>query len=204
MRSNETSKVIKPEEIKRENVRKKVFNISKIKKNNLKKKKEIQEYLHSNEFITPHNKAKVLKQENSGTNESFSNEEIENSTTYPNSLISISKDVGEYLKEKGLVQTKYLNERVISKINNSEKISEKNIQRRVYDAINVMNAIGLINKEKGCLQYLGENGFRKNNLENVRPGEKISEEIFKKEIDINQKLQELLIIYTKVKLIKKF
>ena len=61
---------------------------------------------------------------------SYSINENENSITYPNSLISISKDVCEYLKEKGYVHTKYLNERVISKIKHSEKISEKNIQRR--------------------------------------------------------------------------
>ena len=203
MERNLTTNSFKQKQVQKKIIRKKIFLISKIKKNNLKKKKEIQDYLHSNEFINPQKKSKFLKQENSGTNESFSNEENENenenSITYPNSLISISKDVYEYLKEKGYVHTKYLNERVISKIKHSEKISEKNIQRRVYDAINVMNAIGLLNKEKGCLHYKGENGFRNNHRENVRPTEKISEEIYKKEIDINQKLQELLIIYTKVK-----
>ena len=35
------------------------------------------------------------------------------------------------------------------------KISFKNIQRRVYDAINVMTAIGFISKDRSFLNYDG-------------------------------------------------
>lgn len=40
--------------------------------------------------------------------------------------------------------------------NNGESISFKNIQRRVYDAINVLSAIGIISKLKSNLIYNGE------------------------------------------------
>ena len=48
------------------------------------------------------------------------------------------------------------------------------------------------------LFYKG-NGFRKNSSETIRPSGKINEDIYKKETDINQKLQKLQNIYTKDK-----
>ena len=58
MERNLTTNSFKQKQVQKKIIRKKIFLISKIKKNNLKKKKEIQDYLHSNEFINPQKKSK--------------------------------------------------------------------------------------------------------------------------------------------------
>lgn len=72
-----------------------------------------------------------------------------------NSLINISKEVYKYIKNckqtKGTDVTNHILNILSSKGN---KLNYKNIQRRVYDAINVMNAIGIISKDKGLINYL--------------------------------------------------
>lgn len=120
---------------------------------------------------------------------------------FPNSLITISKEVFKFLKEKERVNIKPLNDIIIAKISNSEKksesLTEKNIQRRVYDAINVMNAIGLIKKEKSTLNFQGKMNL-KNFEAHKNSASKLKEEIEKKKSDIREKKEQLLSFYTKV------
>ena len=120
---------------------------------------------------------------------------------YPNSLITISKEVFKFLSDRERVNIKTLNDTIISKISNSEKksesLTEKNIQRRVYDAINVMNAIGLIKKEKSILYFQGKMNMK--NFETQKnSAAKFKEEIEKKKNEIKEKKEKLLTFYTKV------
>ena len=84
-----------------------------------------------------------------------SNDKI-NTETQKHSLIGISKLVFEYLKSNeyttGNEVTEYIKNRLQSKKN--DQLNQKNIQRRVYDAINVMCAVGLIQKNKQKIQFL--------------------------------------------------
>jgi len=80
-----------------------------------------------------------------------------------NSLISISKHLFRFMKSKKSVSGKIVftqllkaTQFILKHISQEDSnISFKNIQRRVYDAINVMTAIGLITKDKVSLNYDG-------------------------------------------------
>ena len=93
-----------------------------------------------------------------------SNDRI-SSETQKHSLICISKLVFEYLKNiiytTGNEVTEYIKNILQSKKN--AQINQKNIQRRVYDAINVMCAVGLIKKNKQKIQFLQKNNKEKKN-----------------------------------------
>ena len=41
----------------------------------------------------------------------------------------------------------------------SDKVDFKNVQRRVYDAVNVLSAMDIINKDKSHIYYNPENEF---------------------------------------------
>lgn len=120
---------------------------------------------------------------------------------YPNSLIAITKDVYKFLKSNKKGDIKSLNDIIISNINSNERkpetISEKNIQRRVYDAINVMNAICIIKKDKNKLYFLGKNKM-KSFLNPKFTLEQTIEKIRKKKIEMMHKKKELLTMYSKV------
>ena len=76
--------------------------------------------------------------------------------TQKHSLINISKLVFEFLKAVGHTTgnevTSHIKNVIYSK-NNSQP-NQKNIQRRVYDAINVMCAAGLIRKNRQEIQFI--------------------------------------------------
>lgn len=78
----------------------------------------------------------------------------------PHSLVSISTQVNNYLRTKHesnpLDVTKHIVQ-LLSKGNPITDIAYKNIQRRVYDAINVMNSLGLITKHNNVLSYCDMN-----------------------------------------------
>jgi hypothetical protein len=79
----------------------------------------------------------------------------------PNSLISISKEVLHYIKETKSTRGTDVTNYILQKLNVSQTdLSFKNIQRRVYDAINVMNAIGILHKDKNNLTYKGHGKFK--------------------------------------------
>lgn len=78
------------------------------------------------------------------------------SKQYPrNGLISISNEVHKFIKNKksakGTDVTNYILEDLQKK--GMKNLNFKNIQRRVYDAINVMCAVGLITKNKQEIKY---------------------------------------------------
>ena len=147
-----------------------------------------------------------------------SNEKI-NAETQKHSLIGISKLVFEYLKNTinttGNEVTEHIKNKLKSKKN--DQLNQKNIQRRVYDAINVMCAIGLIKKNKQKIQILFKNPQKKdiNNLnEEIKENDKEEEEneekmddderIKKKEKELEEKTKELLKDYLTLKFYKKY
>jgi len=83
------------------------------------------------------------------------------------SLIEISKLVLNYIKQEKHKTGNEITEYVLNylKPGSDEKI-QKNIQRRVYDSINVMNAAGLIQKNKQQIKYIPRKS--KNNDEKVK------------------------------------
>lgn len=127
-----------------------------------------------------------------------SNEKI-STETQKHSLIGISKLVFEYLKSTinttGNEVTEHIKNKLESKKN--DQLNQKNIQRRVYDAINVMCAIGLIRKNKQKIQFLlknqKENNIKAINEENNTSGkeEGKSEDKINYEEKIRNKMDEL-------------
>ena len=71
------------------------------------------------------------------------------------SLIEISKLVLEYIKKEKSKTGNEITEYILkSLVPGKDKKIQKNIQRRVYDAINIMNAAGLIQKNKQQVKYI--------------------------------------------------
>ncbi len=192
-------------------IKKELFKIEKIKKNKICKNNVREDFSektpisnHSSAFSsdipTPKTNPKTITYNNFSSNEN--NETSPDAFIYPNSLITISKEVFKYLNDKNRINMKTLNDIIINKISNSERktetLSEKNIQRRVYDAINVMNAIGLIKKEKSSyLNFQGKMNLK--NFENSNSNLKLNDEIKKKTNETIEKKNQLLNFYTKVK-----
>ncbi len=81
-----------------------------------------------------------------------------------NSLISISKEVYKFIKQKHYTKGSDVTNHILDVLSSKKvKLNYKNIQRRVYDAINVMCAIGLINKEKGNITFISNDEKNINN-----------------------------------------
>ncbi len=105
--------------------------------------------------------------ENTDTNNNFENEsdsENKNKEITRNSLISISKEVYKFIKQKHYTKGSDVTNHILDVLSSKKvKLNYKNIQRRVYDAINVMCAIGLINKEKGNITFISNDEKNINN-----------------------------------------
>ena len=147
-----------------------------------------------------------------------SNDKI-NTESQKHSLIGISKLVFEYLKDNeyttGNKVTEYIKNRFQSKKN--DQLNQKNIQRRVYDAINVMCAVGLIRKNKQKIQFLLKTN-QENKINNLsgeinkkekdegENKEKIDEEeiIRKKENELEEKIKKLTKTYLTLKFHEKY
>ena len=199
--------------------RQKIFSIEKYCEQPIQKnitRKKICQYsidpLISSEEIPSQNPHKIY------LNLNESNEKI-NTETQKHSLIGISKLVFEYLKNTinttGNEVTEHIKNKLKSKKN--DQLNQKNIQRRVYDAINVMCAIGLIRKNKQKIQFLLKNPQKNyiNNLnEEIKENDKEEEEneekmddderIKKKEKELEEKTKELLKDYLTLKFYKKY
>ena len=117
--------------------------------------------------------------------------------TQKHSLINISKLVFEFLKAVGHTTgnevTSHIKNVIYSK-NNSQP-NQKNIQRRVYDAINVMCAAGLIRKNRQEIQFIKRtdqenhnHGANDETNSNEKKEEEKSDEIEEK---IKAKIKEL-------------
>ena len=131
-------------------------------------------------------------------NNNSQNSEINNDKSKennPQSLTNISKYVLEFLQQKKI--TTYNN--IIKYIKNifqfkNEDKALKNIQRRVYESINIMSAIGYIRKKKQKLEYIkkdsnNENKINKNEIKleepnNCKNGEKIKDKKKSKKCDL--------------------
>lgn len=100
----------------------------------------------------------------------ISNKDYDNTLKlYPrNGLISISSEVYRFIKENKTAKGSEVTEHIIRELykNGVKSLNFKNIQRRVYDAINVMSAIGIITKNKQEIKFLSSNDFDNNNYNN--------------------------------------
>ena len=96
-----------------------------------------------------------------------------------NSLIDISKLILDYIKQSKNKTGNQITKYIINSLQpeNEDKLIEKNIQRRVYDSINVMNSLGIIEKNKQNIKYIP---IKKNNNSEKN---KVS---YLKEININE------------------
>ena len=79
-----------------------------------------------------------------------------------NHLIEISKLILDYIKQNNNKTGSQITEYIINILRpeKKDKLLEKNIQRRVYDSINVMNSLGFIKKNKQNIKYIS---IKKNN-----------------------------------------
>jgi hypothetical protein len=121
-----------------------------------------------------------------------------------NSLISISKEVFQFLKTKKQIKSSHVTEYILKLLKKSHlNLSFKNIQRRVYDAINVMCAIGILKKEKNQLFFEGGRGIRSEikkskKLYRINKLENLMEPIRKSRIQINDRQRDLVVLCSKV------
>ena len=123
---------------------------------------------------------KQIKQNTKPKNNFIQEIENDHKEITRNSLISISKEVYKFIKQKHYTKGSDVTNHILDVLSSKKaKLNYKNIQRRVYDAINVMCAIGLINKEKGNITFISNddkilnkensniiNFNKENNLEN--------------------------------------
>ena len=115
-------------------------------------------------------KKSIIMQLNSNGNEK---ELLLENSVKINSLINISKEVKHFIKMKQQTTyhevTKYILNLLREKLNNGNVITYKNVQRRVYDAINVMCSLKIIEKENTTLTYYNFNQNKiKEEIENKR------------------------------------
>ena len=136
---------------------------------------------------------------NSNLNESQEKLSNENQR---HSLIGISNLVFEYLKHIESTTGNEVTEHVknVLQPKKNDQSNQKNIQRRVYDAINVMCAAGLIRKNKQEIQFLKKLNKEKNNIinnNNINKNEnkhfsiEIKEEKKYTDEKVKEKLEEL-------------
>ena len=140
------------------------------------------------------------------------------------SLIGISKEVFKHLKQventTGNEVTEHIKNVLQSKKN--DQSNQKNIQRRVYDAINVMCAIGLIRKNKQEIQFLKNNkneidiNSKNNNIKNINEKKDLNverkeeeepdfEEKFKEKTnELKEKRKTLIKLFLTLKLYEKY
>ena len=118
---------------------------------------------------------KQIKQNTKPKNNFIQEIENDHKEITRNSLISISKEVYKFIKQKHYTKGSDVTNHILDVLSSKKaKLNYKNIQRRVYDAINVMCAIGLINKEKGNITFIS-------NDEKNSKNEKINNVILNKE-----------------------
>jgi hypothetical protein len=114
------------------------------------------------------------------------------------SLISISKLVYDFLKKNEYTTGNNVTENIknVLQPKKNDQSNQKNIQRRVYDAINVMCAVGLIKKNKQEIQFLKKlNSEKNNNLNNIinlNENNTINIEIQEEKILSDDKIKEKL------------
>ena len=128
------------------------------------------------------------------------NHEKLNTENQRHSLIGISKLVFEYIKQKEETTGNDVTEHIknVLQPKKNDQSNQKNIQRRVYDAINVMCAVGLIKKNKQEIRFLqklnNENNniinIKNNNNNNIKEKNKIKIEMNSESLDSEDKIKE--------------
>jgi hypothetical protein len=197
--------------------KKRIFSIEKIKKNDHKgilknsSKQKKNSLPRSKLFDTKPNESSLSFKYDSNLDEIQDKSSTENQR---HSLIRISKLVYQYLttvqNTTGNEVTEQIKIALQSKKNDqsNQNNQNKNIQRRVYDAINVMCAVGLIKKYKQNIEFLQKNNKENTNNNNKILNEKTNINIEKKQdkIDYEDKIKEITIeLNEKLKiLIKKY
>ena len=137
--------------------------------------------------------------------------------TKKHSLIGISKLVFDYLKTIVHTTGNDVTEHIknVFKSKKNDQSNQKNIQRRVYDAINVMCAIGLIRKNKQQIQFLKKNNrtsniIRINNdldesqINDEDKGDEVDKRLQEKMEELEQKRKELIKAYLTLKFYEKY
>ena len=172
--------------------RRKIFSIEKI-----SHKRTPKNLTESNINLSPVNNLLSTKIKIDSTNYKFMEDlnEKYSSENQRHSLIGISKLVFEHLKQIESTTGNEVTEHIkkIFHTKKNDQFNEKNIQRRVYDAINVMCAAGLIKKNNKVIQFLKnkinqDNNF--NNILNIKEKNEIKIEIKEKDDDFEDIAKE--------------
>lgn len=114
------------------------------------------------------------------------------SSDQPYSLSKICKFVYEFIKKAGVTTGSQVTQHILNVLKSQKKDDQfKNIQRRVYDSINVMSAAGVIKKDNKEIRYI-RNEKEKNNL-NLELKEEVSDEYIKQKMEENEEKKKYLI-----------
>ena len=170
-------------------------------KNYLGKKREIIFSIVKIKKTSP----KLLKLKNdSRSNQNNSNLAEGDSSDQPYSLSKICKLVFEFLKKTGVTTGTQVTEHILNVLNSQRKDDQfKNIQRRVYDSINVMSAAGVIKKGNKEIRFLG-NENEKNNPKIELREEKSDEYILEKMKEVEEKKKYMIKRYLLLKFKQKY
>ena len=108
------------------------------------------------------------------------------------SLIDISKYVLNYIKQKKDTTGNDVTMKIKQKLQpqNEDDSAQKNIQRRVYDAINVMGAIGLIQKNKQEIHFIEYPSKTENSLIGIKNDDNNNDNIDENDNDSSSELDE--------------
>ena len=137
--------------------------------------------------------------------------------TQKHSLINISRLVFEFLKMVGHTTGNEVTNHIknVIYLKNNDQPNQKNIQRRVYDAINVMCAAGLVKKNRQEIQFI-KHKAEENNLSDLNEGveenkekdkeksDEIDEKIRQKSTELEEKNKKLIKNYLTLKFYEKY
>ena len=121
------------------------------------------------------------------------------SSDQPYSLSKICKLVFEFLKKTGVTTSTKVTEHILNILKLQRRDDQfKNIQRRVYDSINVMSAAGVIKKDNKEIRFLGNENEKKNPNTELR--EEDSDEYIKEKMkELEEKKKYLIKRYLMLK-----
>ena len=121
------------------------------KKKTLLKKKRKEETTNENLNISNSHISSISQSENS---ENITNKKNLISRGNTLGLKEISNKVKEIMKRKGQTTYKEISDEIVAEIKGKGIKDEKNIRRRIYDALNVMKSINLFQKDKGTKKIM--------------------------------------------------
>lgn len=133
-----------------------------------------------------------------------SNLEEGDSSDQPYSLFKICKLVFEFIKKAEVTTGNKVTDHIINVLKPKRNDDQlKNIQRRVYDSINVMSAAGLIKKDNKEIKYLKKESEKNNPI--IELEEEISDEYVKEKMEqLEEKKKNLIKRYLKLEFRQKY